>query len=192
MNILVLNNLILAVDPVDDGDFWDAGDLIIPKHNHQDAVLVDVELPEGFSIATHEYVGGAVIKKPDSPEAILAARATRKAECDRLAKSKRDSIVADVSPAEMASWPIKRAESLAYGAKGEAATDADAPTVAKEAAKRGVSTVVLVAKVLDKAEKLSDLEALIAGNNGRINDAINAADTVEAVNEVDINSGWPV
>lgn len=120
------------------------------------------------------------------------AQAARTAECDRLAKAKRDAVVANISAAEMASWPIKRAEAKAYQAAGAAATDADAPNLAIEATARGITTATLVTKVLAKSAMLSQLEAGIAGINGKHNDAIASLTTSDAVEAYDITAGWPV
>ncbi len=120
------------------------------------------------------------------------ARAAIMADADRIAKGKRDGVVAAISPAEMASWPIKRAEALAYDALGVNATDADAPLLAVEAQARGCSTAALVARVLAKANTLSALEAAIAGHCGAIQDQANAAATLADLAAIDVNDGWPV
>lgn len=122
------------------------------------------------------------------------ALAGLKADCDAIAVTKRATITRGISPAEMASWPIKRAEALAYQASANAA---DAPMLQVEAAARGVTLAVLADKVLVKAALLSQFEAAIAGNNGRHNDALDAlaaaqGTTVEQMEAYDITTGWPV
>lgn len=107
---------------------------------------------------------------------------------DLLARDKRNDIVADISPAEMASWPIKRAEALAYEASGLAT---DAPSLAVEADARNISLPELVAKVLAKAAQLSYIEAQIAGYAGKLQDQINAAEDEQALEAIDITAGWP-
>lgn len=111
-------------------------------------------------------------------------------EIDRLAKSKRDAIVADYSPGEMASWPIKRGEALAYQSAVNP-TDAIAPSLAVEAAIRGISTAALVGKVLANSEILTGLEAAIAGNAGKHRDAVSVM-TATAARNYDISTGWPI
>jgi hypothetical protein len=111
-------------------------------------------------------------------------------EIDRLAKSKRDSIVADYSPGEMASWPIKRGEALAYQS-AMTPSDAIAPSLAVEAAIRGISTAALVGKVLANSEILTGLEAAIAGNAGKHRDAVSVM-TATAARNYDISTGWPI
>lgn len=106
---------------------------------------------------------------------------------DAMAKAKRDAVVASISPAEMASWSIKRAEAAAYDG-----TDASAPFLAAEAAARGVTTAALVAKVTQKGAMLSGLEAAISGTSGRHGDAVKALDTFEAIAAYDYSTGWPV
>lgn len=110
-------------------------------------------------------------------------------QVDLIAKAKRDAIVAGISAAEMASWPIKRAEALAYTSSG---LDSDAPSLGKEAAKRDITLADLVQKVLSKAETLSNLEAEIAGNCGLLQDAIQAASDLNAIDAINLDGGWPV
>lgn len=110
-------------------------------------------------------------------------------EVDLLAKDKRNTIVADISPAEMSSWPIKRSEALAYEASGLAT---DAPNLAVEADARNISLADLVDKVLAKAAQLSYIEAQIAGYAGKLQDQINAAEDEQALEAIDITAGWPV
>lgn len=109
------------------------------------------------------------------------------AEIDALAKSKRDAVVASISPAEMASWPIKRAEAAAFDG-----TDASAPFLAAEAAARGVATSTLVEKVLSKGAALSGLEAAISGVSGCHCDAVRALNSFDLIAEYDYSTGWPV
>lgn len=141
------------------------------------------------------WVDGTVIMASDAAavQAIIdafplaSAKAEVCARIDRLAKAKRDAIVADFSPAEMASWPIKREEARQY-----VGIDANVPTLAAEAVARGVGTQVIVDKVLAKSATLLALEAQIAGTNGRHADAINALETFDAVALYDFATGWPV
>lgn len=111
-------------------------------------------------------------------------------EADLIAKRKRDAITADYSPAEMASWPIKRAEALAWQASG---SDADAPNLAVEAAARQATVASLVARVIDKANQLAQLEAVIAGYTGYLHDQIRAvaAEDRSALDAIDLQRGWP-
>ncbi|MCX7172606.1 MAG: hypothetical protein NT159_01450 [Proteobacteria bacterium] len=113
------------------------------------------------------------------------------AASDAKAKAVRDKITAGISAAEMASWPIKRGEALAYQAKGVLAVDADAPMLTLEATARGITTAALVLKVMAKATMLSTLEAAIAGRNGALNDAAAAAATLGDLNAIDTEGGWP-
>jgi hypothetical protein len=111
------------------------------------------------------------------------------AEIDAHATNLRNMIVAGYSPAEMASWPIKRAEALAFQQSGN---QADAPILSAEAATRGVSLAQIVMKVLMKAQQLTSLEAAIAGNAGRHGDAVRATNTFEEALNYDWRTGWPV
>lgn len=126
--------------------------------------------------------------QPLVPTLTLAEwKAQRKAAVDRLAKAKRDAIVANISPAEMASWTIKRGEALAYNG-----TDASAKNLAAEATARGISTADLVVKVTTKAAQLSALEAGIAGVAGKHCDTIDTLTSEAEVLAYDITTGWPV
>lgn len=107
---------------------------------------------------------------------------------DLIAKEKRDKAVAGISTAEMANWPIKRGEALAYQSSGE---ESDAPNLQIEADARGVSLSELAVSVLAKATELSRLEALIAGHCGKLQDALHAAQSDPDLDAVDITSGWP-
>lgn len=120
---------------------------------------------------------------------------------DAHAKALRDSVVAAISPAEMASWPIKQAEARAHQISGN---DADAPMLALEAQARGALVADLAAKVLGKAAQLSQLEAAIAGVAGKHCDAVKALgvdaqgndlatpEAFAAVLAYDWRTGWPL
>lgn len=146
-----------------------------------------IEATGDVAIGDH-YVDGIFVRVEAPPLSLDETRAARLADVDRLAKGKRDTIVADISAAEMASWPIKRAEALAYEESG---LDADAPNLAAEASARQVTLADLVAKVLAKADQLAGLEAQIAGHCGYLQDQIRAAADVAAIEAIDITAGWP-
>lgn len=120
---------------------------------------------------------------------IPTAKLVLQRRVDDLAKMKRDTIVAGVSAAEMASWPIKLDEALKYQQSND---PADAPRLASEAASRAIPLSALVTKVMAKAEAFSALEAVLAGLNGRHNDAIAQMQTVTELALYDIETGWPV
>lgn len=107
---------------------------------------------------------------------------------DAHAKALRDYVVSNISPAEMASWPIKRAEAAAYLASGNAT---DAPMLGMEAYVRGVDLGTLAQKVLAKATLLSQLEAAIAGAAGRHTDAVSAITRQDDLMAYDWTVGWP-
>ena len=100
----------------------------------------------------------------------------------------RDRLIAGISPGEMAAWSIKRAEAEAYLASGNLA---DAPLLAAEAAARGISVEALTARVVSNAAALSQLEAVVAGNDGRHRDAVRALTSVADVMQYDWSAGWP-
>lgn len=96
---------------------------------------------------------------------------------DRHAGSLREQAVGDTSFAEMAGWPIKKAEALAYQSSRNAA---DAPLLALEAQARGVDLALVVERVLLNAERYMSLEARIAGIAGKHKDAVRLAPSYEA------------
>ena len=187
-NILVCGSQIIAINPEDIGTAWVTGDQVIEKHIVP-AQVVSVAVPDGFSVAGYEYVGGQVVKKMPTEGELIAARSAKASECDLIAKSKRDGIVKDISAAEMASWPIKRSEAISYQATNDASL---APMLSAESAARGVTLPALAEKVLAKSVALSVIEAGIAGCSGRHQDAINALDDLDEISAYDISAGWPV
>ena len=107
---------------------------------------------------------------------------------DAFAAALREKITANVAPAEMASWPIKRAEALAYQADPAVQT----PFLSAEAAARGVTVDAIVTRVIGNAAALSALEAQIAGNSGRHRDAVKGLADFGSVLSYDWHTGWPV
>lgn len=153
--------------------------------------LVETPPPgPGYTRGPNELVGGewrmTWIAPP--PQSFEERQSELIRAVDLLARDKRNDIVADISPAEMASWPIKRAEALAYQVSG---LEADAPSLAVEADARNISLPELVAKVLAKAAQLSYIEAQIAGYAGKLQDQVNAAEDQAALDAIDITAGWP-
>lgn len=110
-------------------------------------------------------------------------------QIDAHAKTMRDSVVATISSAEMASWPIKQREAAAYTASGDSA---DAPMLVLESSARGVSLAAMVGLVLQKAQQLAALEAMIAGTAGRHGDAVRATTTFADALAYDWRTGWPL
>lgn len=153
--------------------------------NQHDGLLVGYRTSDG---ATGPDVSAAISSIVDAyPVADAAAVVCRQVEA--LATAKRNAVVAVYSPGEMASWPIKRAEALAYQASGNAG---DAPNLGSEASARGVALAVLVGKVLADAARFAGIEAAIAGTSGRHRDAIRALTTHEQIMAYDFAAGWPL
>jgi hypothetical protein len=112
----------------------------------------------------------------------------RKGESLVIAKALRDQVVAAISPGEMASWSIKRAEAIAYAQSGN---PADAPMLSAEAAVRGITLPAMLVKVQANASSFAAAEAAIGGADGKHRDAIAALTTWEAVRDYDLTAGWP-
>lgn len=195
--LLIIGSKILAQGPfTDTGDSVKSADAIYPKIVISGYAIVDVTLPADFSLARYQWVNGALSRNPDSPAAVSAAKTTKIAQVEALAASKRNSVVSPTSPAEMASWPIKRDEAAKFKASVTAQVPAGDPTLApnlsNEATARGIALSALADKVIAKSNQLATLEAQIAGNTGKHNDAINALTTINAINAYDFSGGWPV
>lgn len=61
MNILTLNQQILAIDPQDTSDSWQTEDQVLPKHVVPDASLVTVDsLPADYAPGRYTYNNGFV------------------------------------------------------------------------------------------------------------------------------------
>jgi len=111
--------------------------------------------------------------------------------CDAIeafAAALRNKHVANISPAEMSSWPIKLAEAAAFAASGN---PSDAPLLSIEATARGCTLAELVGKVGGNATGLAALEAAIAGTSGKHRDAVRALATFADVLAYDWHTGWP-
>jgi len=105
------------------------------------------------------------------------------------AKQLRDSVVVLFSPAEMASWSIKRDEAIRFSASG---AESDAPNLSQEAYVRGITLATLAEKVLAKSAQLAGMEARIAGRCGALQDAAAVATTDAELLAIDLEAGWPV
>lgn len=111
----------------------------------------------------------------------------RKSEVDTIARNLRDKVIAHVSPGEMATWPIKRAEAIAYQASSN---PADAPMLAAEAAVRKADIAQVVQRVLRNAAGYGAIEAHISGVCGAHKDRLSMLNTWEEVRDYDVNAGW--
>lgn len=96
----------------------------------------------------------------------------------------RNKITEDISSAEMASWSIKLKEALSF----QADSTANCPMLSVESASRNIPLDVLVAKVLEKSNLFSYLEATISGTAGRHCDSIKNSSQPELY---DWSVGWP-
>lgn len=112
---------------------------------------------------------------------------SKKNEVLAYAKKLRDRVIASISPGEMASWPIKLSEAMAF-----AAGSTNTPMLSAEAAIRGITVAEMVGKVGGNATSFSTLEAQIGGTDGRHRDNIDKLTTFEEVIAYDYSTGWPV
>ncbi len=153
--------------------------------DQRDGVLIGIRSADG---ATGADIDGAIMAI-DAAYPLSAAADVVCRQIEALATAKRSMVIAGFSPGEMASWPIKRAEALAYQASGNAA---DAPNLSNEATARGITLAALVAKVLADAERFAGIEAAIAGTSGRHRDAVRTLTTHADIAAYDYSVGWPL
>lgn len=92
------------------------------------------------------------------------------------------------SAGEASSWPIKRAEAVAFKASGN---PADAPVLSIEAATSGRTLDSVATRVLNNAVAFQAFSATCAGNRARHQDAINALTSFSEVASYDYSTGWP-
>lgn len=151
----------------------------------RDNLVYGVRVSDG---ATGEDVDNAIMQI-DSSYSITACADYVCKIIDEIATNKRNKVIAPYSPGEMAAWPIKRAEALAYQASGNAT---DAPNLNAEATARGMPLPTLVNKVLSDAARFSWIEAHIAGTSGKHRNAIRNCQTIEEITSYNYNTGWPV
>ena len=116
------------------------------------------------------------------------AKVWKAAQVAEFAKGLRDKSSRDVSIGEMASWPIKIDEATRYAKLGALA---ETPLLTAEAQRRGVALSDLVQKVQAKGGAFRDIEAHIAGVEGKHSDAIKGLRSFEEVAAYDYSAGWP-
>jgi hypothetical protein len=153
----------------------------------------------GFTVVESHLGFHAVRGSAESMEIDAAAQALidgysldqAKAEkCNAVIEKARgyfERATATVAPAEMAGWPILRAEAMAYNAD----STASCPAMTTEAQMRGCTVRELAAKVSGNTQRFDALRAAIAGNSGKHRDAVMALLTFAEVAAYDISSGWP-
>ncbi len=110
-------------------------------------------------------------------------------DIDAHAAELRNKVVQNVSPAEMASWPLKCQEATKYQTTSN---PADCPILAKEATLREIPVSDLANLVVAKAQQLMNLEAEIAGTAGKHKSTVRQLATFEEVLAYDWRAGWPV
>lgn len=110
-------------------------------------------------------------------------------QIDEYATTLRNKSIKGLSTFEVARWSVKSAEAEKLAISNNVA---DAPSLAKEAASRGISVEELASKVLANAEATTDAEANIAGTAGKHKDAVRSLSSFDDVKEYDFSNGWPV
>ena len=158
----------------------------------------DKILAAGHSFAQR---GGEWVSSDDAAVQVIIdgytldeCKAYHKTLVEAVAKEKRDAIVADKSPGEMASWTEKLRQARNFTTEPADEADAAAKDVHAlwaEAQARGATTESIKDRVLANASALLAVEAAIAGAGGAHKDAIDALATFEAVVTYDYTTGWP-
>ena len=139
--------------------------------------FIYAECPDDSAVPT---VGSILIVTLSDVQAARAAvvdalRATLKARVWQVAAKKRADATAEYHPTEIsagASYKIEQAKSIITGGSG--------PLVEAEAAERGVSASALALKIVAAYDRLTALEAHVAGYSGKLADVIDAADDPRA------------
>lgn len=105
----------------------------------------------------------------------------RRAEAQRAARAVIDRmaevLTAKYTAAEQQAWPTKIVEARAYQVSAQTA---DAPTIAAEAAVRGIPVATLAAIIIAAASMTTPLAAICAGMRANVNAEIDASDGTPA------------
>lgn len=110
------------------------------------------------------------------------------AQISNRARDLRDKKLKGYSPFEVAAWSIKSAEAMKAAESGKAL---DAPVLAKEAQARGITLEAMIAKVEGNAAVYGDLEAQIAGIDGKHRDVVRSLQSFDEVTAYNWSIGWP-
>lgn len=131
-------------------------------------------------------------------ESVAWTLANKIVEIDEKAKAVREAFVDTHQPnasiPEMVSWPIKAAQARAWVASQD---DSVAPLVVAEAEARGTDVATVANRICVNADALESAEAQIAGNAGKLKDAVRvlalnepSLAVLEAIALVDVSIGW--
>lgn len=127
-----------------------------------------------------DYTSGQWANDDDGDKAEVLRR------IEAFASWLRDKFCNQTSPYEAASWALKLSEAKAY----DADNSYPAHMLSLEAQYRGVTLSAMVIRVLNNANSLAQLEAVIAGTSGRHRDAVGLMTDEEAA-AYDWRDGWP-
>lgn len=156
--------------------------------------LSDVER-EGFYVApdwfkvgmTAKLVDGEIVPSDhtDRPVPIDVIRAKMLSEVNARCEMMLGALKAGYPDGEVVSWDQQVIEARAREVSPTAVT----PLLSAIAAQRGIDVTTLAGRVLEKANAYAVASGSIIGARQRLEDAINAANTVEALSA--INTEWP-
>lgn len=115
------------------------------------------------------------------------ALARKLSEIEEIASAARQRVTGPVSPQEMASWPVKLQQAIAFT---ESAPETDFEMIAIEARARGVEVIEIASRVISNARGYSAAEARIAGTAGKHRDAVRALTEAGDILAYDTTKGW--
>lgn len=139
--------------------------------------------------ASDPVVAQAFINAWTADKSLVWAKAKVSLDIVEYAKMLRDAAISMISCGELAAWPIKRDEAIAYSKSGSAS---DAPMLSMEAQSGGITLPDLISRVSANVTKFSSLEASIGGTSRKHRDVIGQMVSADDVMSYNWRNGWPV
>ena len=131
-----------------------------------------------------EYLAAKAVSDADAVDALRKAKlAAANAECDR----RINAIVATYPSAEVMTFPKQEAEALAFQANPATPT----PLIDALVTSRAIPKGVLAGRIVSKANDFAAKSGAIIGYRQKLEDAINAAETHEALMAIHPLADWP-
>jgi hypothetical protein len=132
--------------------------------------------------ASAEFLGEVELEASDAGK-LSAAKAAKLVEINTACEAAGSALLAGYPEAEVKTWPQQAAEAAAL----DADPAASAPLLTAIAAGRGLDVAELVARVLAKEALYKTAAGGLLGQRQALEDAIDAATTIEAVGAI----SWP-
>lgn len=145
------------------------------------AVILPGQLPEipACSPADAQYLGELPYPAPDAGK-LLAGKASKLGELNAACERALGELSSAYPPGELQSWPqqVQEAEALLRDPPGAA------PLLTVIATTRGVPLTELAQRVRDKAVAYAEFSGAVIGKRQRLEDELDAAETIEAVGAI--------